>query len=344
MSLGKPSTKIELIKLLRESPNLSAQQIALALGMHYRSVYRVIETCIEDGYSIIHENKRFRLRNQDRDQVIIDFSLTAQQAHDLVVASKGIKTLTPHAEEALEQIKVHLAGSNLDQEAGVYYHSYDKIDAEIYRIALSGIRHRKALNITYEPKREGVEAKKHIFDPYKVIFWNGHYYLVGCSRAYAHKPSKGIMHLRLDRISKINIAIEVKTSKETGNEYQQSLTFSKSNFVPKAYVEGVFGTFGGKQEAVNISVYFPAKVAQAAADVDRHPSKKLEWQADGSLLYHLTVPLSPEIVWWVSSWSGAQVIQPLELREQVYTHALEIARLNAPDSVPVKKNSYGVAK
>ena len=257
MSKGKPSKKIALLKLLRERPNLSAQQIADRLEINYRSVYRIIDNCVEDGYAIVHENKKFRLRNKDRDQAVIDFSLTGQQAHDLLVASKGIKTLTPYAEEALTQIRQHLDGSNLDQEPGVYYHSYDEIDPGVYTTLVSAIRSQKSLELTYLPAREGREATKHIFDPYKIIFWNGHYYLVGSSRAYAHKPSKGMMHLRLDRIGKIKIATETKISKEAREEYRQSLSFANPTFDPREYVESVFGTFGGKHEPVAIALHFP---------------------------------------------------------------------------------------
>lgn len=339
MSRGKPNSKVELIKLLRERPNLSAQEIADALGIHYRSVYRVIDTCMEDGYAIIHENKRFRLRNRDRDQAIIDFSLTGQQAHDLIVAAGSIKTLTPHAEEALSEISKHLVGSNLDQEAAVYYHSYDAIDTAIYRTIIAGIRTCKTLALTYLPTREGRDATQHLFEPYKVIFWNGHYYVVGRSRAYAHKPSGGVMHLRLDRIGEVGIATEAKTASESGAAYQQSLTFPKVAFDAREYVERVFGTFGGKREPVDIALHFPKSVAKAAAEVDRHPSKRLEWLSDGSLIYRLTVPLSQEIIWWAASWAGVRVLEPLELREQVHHHALEIARINSPEDATTENNN-----
>ena len=101
-----------------------------------------------------------------------------------------------------------------------------------------------------------------------------HYYLVGKSHAYAHKPSKGLMNLRLDRITDIHVAV-IKKKRNGGKEFPEPIPFKYPTFNPQKYVEGVFGTFGGKQAPVEITLYFPAKVAKAVAEVDRHPSKRL---------------------------------------------------------------------
>ncbi len=324
--------KYELLALLRERSNLSAQQIADALGINRTSVYRIIDSCYGDNYHLIHEKGKYRLRNQDRDQATFEFSLSGQQAHDLVTAARSIKTLTPHAQKALDIIKNKMGRDDLEKEPAVYYHSYDEINPTIYTTIVSAIKSRHCLELDYQPAREGAAATQHIFDPYKILFWNGHYYLVGSSHAYKHKPSKGEMHLRLDRIQGVKVETNEKRSKR-GNNYDEPATFANPKFHPQQYVERVFGTFGGKEAPVNIALHFPASVAKAAAEVDRHTSKRLEWRADNSLIYHLTVPLSPEIVWWVASWSGVRVLEPTELREKVYLHALEVAQLNAPDAV-----------
>jgi predicted DNA-binding transcriptional regulator YafY len=323
-NMGRGDNKLELIKLLREQPGLTAAQIGERLGIHYRSVYRVVENCLQIGYSIVHENGCFHLRSKDRDHARIEFTLTGQQAHDLVAAAKSVRVLTPHAQEALETIRDHLVGSNLERESAVYYHSYDRIDPSIYRALVSATQSRQALDLVYLPAREGRDSTEHVFDPYKIIFWNGHYYLVGCSRAYSHKPSGGVMHLRLDRIGEARVAMRTPE----GKSYKEPLTFPKPDFDPQAYVEQSFGPFGGQGEPVDIALRFPSESAKAAAEVQRHPSRVLEWQTDGSLIYRLSVPTSQEIVWWIASWVGARVLEPESLREQVRAHALEVARAN----------------
>ena len=326
--MKQDNNKVRLVKLLRDKPNLSAKEIGSELEINWRSVYRIVDRCVEDGYFIVHENDKFRLSSRDRDEALYDFTLTGMQAHDLVAAAENIGVLTPHALEALQEIRENLKTSSLEKGSEVYYHSYDEISPDTYTTLVSAIRSHKALRLIYLPAREGREATEHVFNPYKIIFWNGHYYLTGCSRAYAHKPSGGVMHLRLDRIGECKVATETRTAKQSGEEYEQSLTFTKVNFDARDYVERVFGTFGGKQAPVDIALHFPPQVAKAAAEVERHPSKTLEWLDDGSVIYRITVPLNPEIVWWVASWSGVRVLEPAELREQVYQHALEVAKAN----------------
>ena len=324
MGKGQRSRKVELIQLLRDRPNLTAQQIGNALGIHYRSVYRVVDNCVSDGYFIVHEDSKFRLSNEDRDKSIFDFSLTAMQAHDLITAAESVRTLTPHAKEAVEEIRHYLKNGNLERTSAVYYHSYDEVDAPIYRSVIAASQKRHALHLTYQPAQEGKEASRHTFDPFQIVFWNGHYYVVGRSRAYADKPNKGVMNLRLDRISEAKVALEEKED----NEPPAALTFTDPEFDAQAYVEQYFGTFGGVGEPEPIVLHFAAHNARAAAEVQRHPSRSLEPQPDGSLIYRIEVSVSPEIIWWVASWAGVEVLEPEHLREKVRAHCLEIARLN----------------
>lgn len=321
-------TEIRLIRLLDGSSGLTAQQIADRLGIHRQSVYRVMNRCDELGVAIVRENGRFRLASKDRDFARIQFSLDGQQAHDLVAAVKSVRALTPFAQEALDIVRKTLVGDKLELESVVYYHSYDEINPAVYRTVIGAIRERRALELSYRPTQSGRSQSQHTFDPFRIVFWNGHYYLVGRSRNYAHKPGNGVMHLRLDRIAEAKIAVRIKN----GDTIPSVLTFSETHFDPKDYMERFFGTFGGQGEPEEIVLHFPKTVAKAAAEVQRHPSRELQPQPDDSLIYKLRVPISSEIVWWVASWAGVRVLAPEHLREKVREHCLEVARLNSPDA------------
>lgn len=321
--MARKSKRTDLIQLLRHRSDLTAEAIATHIGMHKNSIYRLVNSCIEDGYFIIHENGKFRLSNEDRERSLFDVSLTWQQAHDLVTAVEGIHTLTPHAQSAIEEVSLYLKNANLASPSAVYHHSYDQIDANIYSAVARGITQRHALELTYQPAQKDRPASQHTFDPFKIIFWNGHYYLVGRSRKYVHKPSGGIMHLRLDRIVSAVVAME-KDSKPP-----KKLTFAAPDFDPQAYVEKFFGTFGGQADPEVMTLRFQPDNAKAAASVYKHTSRELSWEEDGSLLYTLTVPITDEVVWWIASWNGVEVLEPAHLRKRVYEHCLEIAKRNA---------------
>jgi len=315
---------LRLIQHLEGSPGLSAKQLSEYLGISRASVYRVIQRVENRGYNIIQENKKFRLASRDRDMLRYEFSLNAQQAHDLVAAVESIRRPTPYAHEALEVLRITLLGSKLQRTSAVYYHSYDQINPKIYQRLVEAIQDQKTLELNYKPTNLKRNLSQHTFDPYRIIFWNGHYYLAGRSRTYSDKPGGGIMHLRLDRITEARVAVEY----QEGQKVPDTLTFPKPDFDPQAYVERSFGTFGGEGQPEEIVLHFQSHNAKAAAEVQRHPSRELLSQDDGSLIYKLNVPVSDDLVWWVAGWAGVRVLAPDHLREKLRRHCLELAYLN----------------
>lgn len=314
----------DLLRLLAEhSRGLSAANIATHLGVSRQSVYRIIERCNQSGYTVLQEDRRYRLPDRDRDLERLYFSLNRQQAHDLLAAVESVKTLTPFASQALEAVRQSLVGHNLGQQSTVYYHSYDEIDPQIYQTLVAAISEHQSLDLEYRSTQPKRPLTPHLFNPYGIVFWNGHYYLVGQSQSYSHKPNQGLMHLRLDRIQ------SAKPANSTQNTPPRPLTFAAVYFDPKDYVERSFGTFASGGQPEEIVLHFAAKHSKAAAEVQRHPSRRLELQADGSLLYSLTVPVSPEVVWWIASWEEVRVLQPLHLRQKVHEHCHRMAALNS---------------
>jgi hypothetical protein len=82
-------------------------------------VYRIIEDCYSDNYHVVNEKGKYHLRNQDRDQIMFEFSLSGQQAHDLVAAARSIKLLTPYAQKALDVIKDRMGRNDLGVEPAI---------------------------------------------------------------------------------------------------------------------------------------------------------------------------------------------------------------------------------
>ena len=67
-----------------------------------------------------------------------------------------------------------------------------------------------------------------------------------------------------------------------------------------------------------IVVRFASFVARNVAEVVWHKTQRLEFQNDGSLLFHARVAGINEIVWWILGYGDqAEVIKPLKLRRQV---------------------------
>jgi predicted DNA-binding transcriptional regulator YafY len=324
--MGNKDSSSDIYKLLAEYPKgLSAKEIADRLGMARTSVYVPLDKLKKLGKIVQAEDGRFRLPNKDRDFSSYQLTLSKQQAHDLAVAVESVKVLTPHAQQALEQLQSTLHRQNITRQPAVFCHSYDEIDPLIYERIVVAIDSGHTLFIRYDPS--ATTPSEHTFEPYRILFWNGHYYLVGVSTKYRHKPSGGKMHLRLDRMIAVRDALD-----ENG---YSALTFAQPvDFDPQAYIEQYFGTFGGDGEQEEVILRFPADVAKAAADVKRHPSRVLHWQDDSSLHYHMTIAISQEVARWVASWAGVRVLAPDHLRQQVREHCQALAKANEDEEAP----------
>jgi len=68
----------------------------------------------------------------------------------------------------------------------------------------------------------------------------------------------------------------------------------------------------------DVHLRFLPKVAGNVAEVQWHPTQRLQWNPDGSLDYHVTVDGLGELTWWVLGYGDqVEVIQPRPLRHRM---------------------------
>ncbi len=74
-----------------------------------------------------------------------------------------------------------------------------------------------------------------------------------------------------------------------------------------------------------MTVRFSKLVARNVAEVSWHKTQRCEFQADGSLDFHVTVSGLGEITWWVLGYGDqAEVIKPPQLRALVAERAARV--------------------
>jgi len=80
-----------------------------------------------------------------------------------------------------------------------------------------------------------------------------------------------------------------------------------------------------------ITVKFTPMVARSVADVKWHKTQQLEFDNDGSLIFHAQVSGLNEIIWWILAYGDqAEVLQPERLRQLVAQRARNmVARYEA---------------
>jgi predicted DNA-binding transcriptional regulator YafY len=75
---------------------------------------------------------------------------------------------------------------------------------------------------------------------------------------------------------------------------------------------------GGKQEPEDVTLRFKPEAGRWVSEEQWHKSQKVETTADGSVLFRLHIPITPEFVNWVLYYgSRVEVIEPERLRQRV---------------------------
>jgi proteasome accessory factor B len=81
-----------------------------------------------------------------------------------------------------------------------------------------------------------------------------------------------------------------------------------------------------KKPRADVVIRFERMVAKNVAEVVWHKTQRCELQADGSLLFSVTVDGFDEIVWWILGYGDqAEVLSPPELRRRIARHAEALA-------------------
>ena len=178
----------------------------------------------------------------------------------------------------------------------------------IYRQLLDARTHRQVVRLEYKSltEWETITTKLRI---YQLLYSKHSWYVVG--RSSLHKE---VRTFKIARIAKL------ETLQET---YALARGFSLRRYLRNAWR---IVPEGGRDQRV--VVRFSPLVANNVAEVSWHPTQELEWQKNGSLLFHTTLSGLNEFSWWVLGYADqAEVLKPARLRKLVADRAKSMAKL-----------------
>jgi predicted DNA-binding transcriptional regulator YafY len=166
----------------------------------------------------------------------------------------------------------------------------------IKQINDAAVRH-KTIDMIYMTMSRGGEENRRKVDPYKVMFFDSTFYLIGL--CYLRNEVRMFV---LDRIKMMNVTDE---------------TFeAPSDFDLETYMQSPFKVIHDKP--VKVKVRFDKKVAGYIKEKIWHHTQGLEPQKDGSIVFTAEVAGTEEIKHWVLSWGkSAEVISPDVLRNEI---------------------------
>ena len=145
--------------------------------------------------------------------------------------------------------------------------------------------------------------------PYHLLYNQRAWYVLGHSSLH-----KSVRTFKLNRIEKIMLLDKCFLSNEDFDLYDH---FGNAwSMIPEGRL-------------YNIKLKFLPKVANNVAEVQWHPTQKVQYSDDGSIIVEFRIDGLGEISWWILGYGNqVQVLAPKALREKIQKTAKEMVLLN----------------
>ncbi len=292
----------------RKTTNVKAKELAQALEISVRQVYRDIECLKQASVPIYSDKNGFSLMP---DFYMPKISLETPEILTLLILCSSIKAQkgTPYCElltsacdkivnalpDGLKKVFLNPAYDvmvDFGLDTKVDYRKIEEMFSLIYEASIA----KKQLLLSYY----GIDTKdttERMVDPYAFKLNFGIWYLIG----FCHLRGE-IRTFRIDRI-------------------RQSEVLNKSFDIPENfniddYFLGSWGIMKGPEYKVRLK--FSASIADFISECSWHPSQKLSKNKDGSINAEFNVDGLSEIKIWVMGFGeNVEVLEPSELKEDI---------------------------
>ena len=319
----KPLYVLEILRKHSDEKNpLTANQICNYLEQNgisaeRKSVYADIEALIDYGYDIIrsYTPRGFFLASREFEEAEIYLLSDAVRTAKFITPKKT-RELVSKLNAMLSKSQVKARGNSIyfnpqmkcDNEE--IYYSIDKISKAISTGAQIRFDYASTelCDRTFSHKSKQMQVS-----PYALTWQDDHYYLVGNYQKYDN-----LLHLRLDRISKVEILGEKSRHFSEVSEY-------KDYFDVADYTNRLFGMHGGKLETVELC----CKKDIAKQLADRFSQDIFITNVtDNEFCFSYKAAISEALVTFILNYGeDIKVIKPLELKEMIVSRAEKILNL-----------------
>lgn len=184
---------------------------------------------------------------------------------------------------------------------------------QMLRLLNRALLEGRKLDIVYETaSRDGAISQRTVH-PYHIMPYVRSWQLI----AYCEKRQK-ILMFKVDRIQEATLLDE---------GYEMS-----SDFDPEQYIGNVWGVMRGEGlEPEEIELHFEPDAGRWVAEEFWHNSQQVEQQPDDSVIFRLTIAITPEFVNWLLYYgSKVEVMKPEHLRETVAAEHQRAAEIYEP--------------
>ena len=330
--VGKPDAKLKLLylkeifeKYTDEDHILNSSELVDLLSSNYeiecerKSIYKDIEILIDYGMDIIKTRSPkngFFLASRPFEAAEVRLLADAVQAADFISKRKTmlliqkIESFVSVDQAAKLHSQVYIDKRHKCSNEEIYY-NIDALDTAIKagkKVRLKYARRKLDQKFTAQE-----EIKEFLLSPYALIWSNDHYYLVANNGKYDN-----LMHMRIDRIHKVEITDEPARLLSEVSEY-------KTGFDSADYASKAFNMFSGTPETVDLK----CSVDLIEEIVDRFGENAVLRRAkDGWFLLREEMNINDGLVSWIMQFGDQiEVVKPAALREMVKEKAKRIAEM-----------------
>jgi predicted DNA-binding transcriptional regulator YafY len=209
--MSKADNMLSILWLLKTGKRLTAKQLADALEIHIRTVYRYIDALCASGVPIVadagHNGGYSLLREFTEAPLFFDLNEQKALIHAAVFAEEAgyphgdalkravskLKTYT--TEQQLTEINRHLTGFDVIQSP-----SGSSMEGTILQELEMSVANSVTISMVYLKGNAPASTARSV-DPYGLVYWKGKWYLV----AYCHTRNE-VRNFRVDRIESLSAA------------------------------------------------------------------------------------------------------------------------------------------
>jgi predicted DNA-binding transcriptional regulator YafY len=297
-------------RLGRSRYGVGLDDLAEELECVRRTVYRDLDALMQAGFPVVSERRDGRVFYRLLDTFKLgDVPFTPDEILALAFGEDLLRTLEgtvfhDSIRSALDKIRAALGPevgaflARLGESFRVLPGPHESYAAmrDAVRVLSEAVLARRTVRMRYRTGSTGRETAREL-DPYRVWYRAGALYVVG----HDHRSGE-VRTFAVGRIREI-------AATERRFRVPESFDFDR-------YVGSAFGVIA--EPPVRVRIRFDPRWADWVAERTWHPTQKLERGRDGSLELVMEVGGAAEVRSWVLSFgSGAEVLEPRSLREEV---------------------------
>jgi predicted DNA-binding transcriptional regulator YafY len=322
------SRQWQLIQRLAKSRyGVALDELADDLGCVRRTVYRDLDALMLAGFPVVSEKRGGRVYYRFLDTFRLgDVPFTPDEILALVFGEDLLRALEgtvfhDSIRSALAKIRAGLSPELADYLARLRdafrvlpgpHKSYAHLRGTIQTLH-DAVLQRRTLRIRYRTGRTGAVSSRAL-DPYRVWYRSGGLYVVGLD----HKSGE-IRTFAVERIREIA---------DTGRRFERDPGFDFDR-----YTGAAFGVIS--EPATRVRILFDRRWAGYVSEHTWHPSQQLVRRPGARVELSMEVGGTAELRSWILSFgSGALVLEPAALRDEVTAELAAASDRYARASVP----------